>query len=440
MRKWQDYNFVVAQDNTTKYPVLSICAVVGLLLLAPFTTSWLALVAFAICLYRVIRYDAQVFATDYCLLIPLTALMKLSNGTPLSIYLCLIAAIWYLIRDGLRVNATLVLLIVLMNYLLTRMQMDINGFVLLFGQLAVMIVLLPRQDHHSATRALKAFCISLIFSSVYAYTFRNVSWLADITGANSTPMYGTNLRRFCGLNSDPNYYSTVLVIGISVLMKLKDSKAVRSWVFWCAIGIIAVFGVLTYSKSFLLMFIFMVGIYMLWQFLNRKLIKGAIFTILAIVALVLVLSLENSPVAVVLDRLTSAQSLSELTTSRSDIFMLYWKEIAKSWQLFFFGKGIAAEALYRDPHNLYLETIYYVGTIGFGLIVALYIGALRSASRAITQISKQNVIAKYSPLVILLVTYMALQGVFMQIFHAELLLVALTFMVAPQKMERTGDE
>ena len=75
MTKWQDYSLTVADDDTSKYPVLSICAAVVLMLLAPFTTAWLAAGAFAICLYRVIRYDARVFGTDYCILIPISALM-----------------------------------------------------------------------------------------------------------------------------------------------------------------------------------------------------------------------------------------------------------------------------------------------------------------------------------------------------------------------------
>lgn len=437
MTKWQDYSLAVADDDTSKYPVLSICAAVVLMLLTPFTTSWLAAGAFAICLYRVIRYDARVFVTDYCILIPISALMKLGNGTPLAIYLCLIAAIWYFFRGTLKTNATTVLLIILMNYLLMRMPMNINGFVLLFGQMASMIVLLPKQDHHSAARAIKAFCVSLLFSCIYAYAFRNVSGLADLTGASHSPMWGTNLRRFCGLQSDPNYFTTLLLVGMSMLIKLKALGEVRAWLFWIATAVIALFGVLTYSKTFFLMFIFLIGIYVLWQFLNKKLIKGSIFTVLAVVALLLVFSMDNSPVAAVLNRLTSAQNLSDLTTSRSDVFALYFGEITENWVTFLFGKGMAADALYRDPHNIYLEIFYYVGAVGFILIIAVYISAFQSAGRMNAGGPKQHFLAKYSTLAVCLIIYLVLQGIFMQVFHGEMFLVALSFMLIPRNSERT---
>lgn len=184
------------------------------------------------------------------------------------------------------------------------------------------------------------------------------------------------------------------------------------------------------------MFIFLMGIYVLWQFLNKKLIKGAVFTVIAVVALLLVLSMDNSPVATVLNRLTSAQSLSDLTTSRSDVYALYIGEITDNWLTFLFGKGMAADALYRDPHNIYLEIFYYVGLIGLILIIALYFSAFRSASRMTADAPKQHFLAKYSALAVCLITYFVLQGIFMQVFHGEMFLVALSFMLAPQNLER----
>ena len=147
--------------------------------------------------------------------------------------------------------------------------------------------------------------------------------------------------------------------------------------------------------------------------------------------------MDHSPVAAVLNRLTSAQNLSDLTTSRSDVFALYLGEITDNWLSFLVGKGLAADALYRDPHNIYLEIFYYVGAVGFILIIAVYISALQSASRMNAAWAKQHFLARYSTLAVCLIIYLVLQGIFMQVFHGEMFLVALSFMLIPRNTERT---
>lgn len=425
----QVYSLVTAEDDTTKYPMFTMALAVLLLFAAPFTTTWLAAVAFVICVYRVVRYEARVFAVDYCILMPIAALMKLDNGLPLAIYLSLIAGIWYLVRGGFRANAAYVLLLVFLNYLILRMQMNVNSLVLCFGHIFVLLVLIPQQDSESAERAIKAFCISLLVSSVYAYLLRNTSALSEITGAASTPMWGTNLKRFEGLIADPNYYMSMLVGGIALLLKLKDSGRIRNFAFWIQIVGMTFWGILTYSKTFFLMFILLIGVYVIWQYWNKKVLKGMLVTMLAVAALFLIFTMENSPFAVVLNRLTGAQSLSELTTSRTDLYLLYWQEISANWGNFLFGKGMAAEALYRDPHNIYLELGYYIGIVGALLFFALHISILRMTLRMVTDAPKQNFIAKYMVLGTVLIIYFSLQGIFMQIMHAEIFLAFLSILL-----------
>ncbi len=434
----QHVSHTLVGGQTSKYPVLSMAMAVVLMMLAPFTTSWLAAVSFVICLYRVIRYDATVFVVDYSILIPIATLMKLESGVPLSIYLSLIAGIWYFIRGGVKVSASIVVvLLLLLNYLLTRMQMNINDFVLLFGQVFVIVVLISKQNSESAAKAAKAFCISLLISSIYAYLFRNTSALADMTGMSGIAMFGTNLKRFCGLAGDPNYFMTLIIVGIALVLKLRDCSAIGSASFWVQIVGLSFLGVITYSKTFLLMYVLTIGIYVIWQFWNRDLIKGVIFSIFAVVVLLVIMTAENSPFAVIINRLTSAQNLGDLTTGRTRIFVAYWEAITSSLPSIFFGKGMAAEALYRDPHMVYLESVYYLGFVGTVLLMMLYVGVFRMAHQKCASEAKQNLISKYIVLVLVLIAYLSLHGIFSQMFHAELLMAALGLMVTGNKMERT---
>ena len=150
----------------SEYPMLGILFAMLLLYLTPFTTAWLSMGALVIELYRMIRFDAKVFATDYCLLAPLINLTRVTGNVAVILYLFLLAAVWYFVSDKIRSCGTLVVLIVMLNYLVARMQMDISAFVLCFGQMFIIYVLASKQDGESAQRAAKAFCVSLLYEPI----------------------------------------------------------------------------------------------------------------------------------------------------------------------------------------------------------------------------------------------------------------------------------
>ena len=416
--------------------MLSIMVAVALLYLAPFVSTWLAAVSFLICAYRMVRYNARIFAADYCILMPISALAKINGGVSLLIYLCLLAGILYLIRGGFRVNICNLLLLILLNYLLLRMQMNVNDFVLCFGQLFVLCMILPEQDDCSAERAIKMFCGSLILSSSYAFLLRNTYALRGITGTAYGPMWGTNSIRFCGLFADPNYYATFLIVGLALLLKLKDSGRIRGLYFWLGAGGLTFFGIMTYSKMYFLMLILLVSVYVVWQYWNKRLFRGIFFTVAAAVAVIIVLTMEQSPFTVILQRFSNAGNLRQLTTGRSYILSLYVKEITSSFQTVFWGKGLAAEALYRDPHNLYIEIIYYIGVIGLLLLIGVYTAMMYTILRRAARSSRQNVIAKYMVPLSVVVMYLSLHGMFSQHFYAELFLGYLSILLTKKRNKR----
>lgn len=427
--KRQGHILYVSRREKTEYPLLSIVIAVALLYLAPFTTSLLAIPATAICLYRVIQYDARVYAADYCIMAPIIVLSRAGEGVPLLLYLSLFAAIWYFCRRGFRAKAPYVILVLLMNYLFLRMQLDINAMVLCFGQMFTLCVLLPEQDADSAERAVKAFCLNLLISAVYAYTLRNTSAIRQITGAEAVAIWGSSIKRFKGLFEDPNYYMTLLTVGIALVLKLKDSGRIGNRYFICMLGGMTLFGILTYSKTFFLMFILLVGIYVVWQFWNRKVFRGMFLTIAAVVAMILIFTMENSPFAVVLERFRGGKTISDFTTNRSDIYLLYIREITRSLGVFFFGKGLAADGLSFDPHNVYLEITYYIGIIGLILFVAFYASMVGVAERKTRHAPRQNVIAKYEVLLIVLVLFFTLHGMFEPVLYTNMLAAYLSILL-----------
>lgn len=422
-----------ALSREEKYPQWGIILVLALNFLSPFVTNLLVYPAFLICIYRIIRYDEKVFATDYCILQAVSLLFATSGGMSLLVYLCLFAALWHFIRRGIRGEATLVLLVVLLNFLLMRMQFEIGRFVLCFGQLFMLYVLIPQQDSRSATRCARAFCASLLLSSAYALVFRNTSQIVALRGYEVPAFWGSSIMRFYGLFQDPNYYAMLLITSLALLVKLKDCRQV-TWPAFIAGGLLLIVcGVLTYSKTFFVMLILVVFIFLIWQFWNKRILRGILMTLVLVVAGGIILFSEGSPFAVVLSRLTSATNLDDLTTGRSELFMTYFNAIVADPVSLLFGKGLAAGNMGRDPHNLFIEIAYYIGVVGLVLMVVYFGTLVRSVVKSKEMVRKQNFVSKYAVLLVVAVLHITLHGMTSLASYASFFVAAVSLMVTREQ-------
>ena len=424
---------VLTTEYQDKYPVWSILLAMVLILLAPFVSKATSYVALAICAYRVMRYDAKIFATDYALLAPLTNLFTTSGGLTLLIILCLFAAVVYVVRESARGDRSLVLILILLNYLLLRMQGNFNDFVLCFGQILLLWVLLPKQDTRSAERTAKAFCMGLLATSTYALVLRETWQLQNAIGAEAEAIWSTGIMRFHGLIGDPNFYMTMLIVGLAMLMKLKETGRIKSLPFVLLVIGLVTFGVLTYSKTFFLVFVLLGVVYIFWQFRNRKVFWGIALVIAVLICADFLLFSEESPFAVVLTRLLGSEDLNDLTTGRSDVYLEYLEAITKTPLTFLFGYGFAAPGLQNDPHNIYLETTYYCGTVGLVLIVMLFVTLAGVIKRQDIRISKQGLIERYVTVGMVLILYFTLNGMFMVAVYPNIFLAFLSILICPKE-------
>ena len=415
------------------YPVRGIELIAGLLLLSPFFASIPAYAAFAVCLYRLIRYDSKVFCTDFCVLVPLSQLFRTAGGMSLMVYLSLAAIIWFLVRDGIRRDWAFVMLLAVLNYLVLRFQMNITNFLLCFSQLALLWFLMSKQDPISAERSLKAFCICLLFSSVCALLLRNTWQIRALRGAEVPAFFGSSQMRFQGLFSDPNYYMYLLIAALAILIKLYDVKRIRRVWFLIMTVALTVFGILTYSKTFFLMLVVLCAVYIVWQLLKGNYLLGIGLILVIVVSGSFLLFSERSPFAVVLTRLANGSSLSDLTTGRTDLFLLYLNEIFDSPISFLFGKGMMAGNLGMDPHNLYLEIVYYIGVCGL-LLFAAYFGTIMAiASRRSKSLSGKDMIARYLVLLMVFLLNFTLHGMYSVATYAGFLLAFLAMLISGEK-------
>ena len=228
----------------------------------------------------------------------------------------------------------------------------------------------------------------------------------------------------------------LLITAMALLTKLKDSGRIRWLAFLAGILLCAAFGVLTYSKSFFLIFILLVAVYPLWQFWNKRVFRGIFMTAAILIVGSILLFSEGSPFAVVLSRFANAANISDLTTGRTDVFLRYYRAITENIGSIFLGKGLAQGNLGLDPHNLFLEITYYLGVVGLILVVAYYISLIHAID---VNLKKQNIIARYVVLLMVLMFHMTLHGMVIFYTYAAFFMAAVAMLIMPAKAEELPD-
>lgn len=412
-----------------RFPFASLGAALLLIFLSPFVSLLLNYLAFGICLYRVVRYDESTFAVDYCVLSGVSYIFLTTGRVSLFAWLSIVAAIWYIVRDGLVVGAPLILLITIFDYMLVRMGTAISDLVLCFSQLLMLYVLLSRQRRESIVPCALAFCGSVLVSSGYALAFRGSYQLRSLLGSEVAAYWGSSLTRFQGLFRDPNYYMTMLAIAIVLLAVLWVNRYVTARALIAGVGPLVVFGALTYSKTFLVVLALLAVLFigMLAHEGHYGLALGC--ALLVVVGLV---ALSQTVFSVTLYRITSADNLYDLTTGRSELLLEYLREIAGSAEVLLFGKGLSAEILARGAHNLFLEFAYFLGLTGLVLMVFYTASLLRLADRRLGQEENPNGIFRYVALATFVLLFCTLQGMTFSITYTMLYLAILVTEIRPR--------
>lgn len=441
MKVRQQANRLVGKlEGKIEYPCGTMAICLLFIYLSPFTSLYLNYVAFAICLYRIIRYDESVFAVDYCVLAGVSYIFLSTGRVSLLAWLSILAAIWYMIKNGIKQNISFVLLIILLDYMLLRMQGEINTFVLCFSQLMLLYVLTSTQKREWIVPSAQAFCGSVILSSIYGLVFRNASQIRSLLGSETVAYWGSSLTRFQGLFRDPNYYMTMLTIAIALVAMLCINRYISRISFVVNTVCLVYFGALTYSKTFIIVLAISTVIFVIMLFYKKHFLLGIMSIAGIAVASVL---LSNTLFSVTLYRITSTNNLYDLTTGRSELLTEYIEVITGEAHTFFFGAGLSADILEKGTHNLYLEIVYYLGFVGLILIV-LYIASLVHLLSLEVNNNRQNPngVFKYAVLIAFLLLFSSLQGMTFAITYVMLYLSVLAIEIVPNESlhERTSIE
>lgn len=421
-----------ADEQKIKYPVGSMFIILLLIYASPFVSLYLNYLAFFLCIYRVIRYEEAVFTVDYCVLASVSYIFVSTGIVSFFSWLCIVAALWGLIKLGARAIPSFVLLIILLNYMLFRMQGEADTFVLCVSQLILLFVLLSNQKKERTVTicCVKGFCFNVIVSSLYALVFRTSSQINYLLGDEIEAYWKSSLTRFRGLFRDPNYYMTMLVIAIALLAVLYLNRYLSKKKFVVGAGMLMIFGALTYSKTFLIVLVFFSILFVAMLFSGKKYIPG-ILCIFIFFAVGIILS--KSVFAVTVYRIMSTDNLYDLTTGRSELIVEYLHEITKTAERLFFGAGLSADILERGTHNLFLEIVYYYGLTGFGIMMVYIISLIRSVGQGLdNRTGEKSGIFRYTILLVFILLFSTLQGLTFSITYVLLYLSILATIITPK--------
>lgn len=420
-----------AEAQKMEYPVGSMIIVLALIYASPFLSLYLNYLAFLLCIYRIIRYEESVFAVDYCVLASVSYIFVSTGIVSLLSWLSIAAALWWIIKMGVRAVPSFALLVILLNYMLFRMQGEVNTFVLCVSQLILMFVLLTNQRKEGIVYCMRGFCLSVIVSSLYALVFRNTSQISYLLGNEIEAYWKSPFTRFRGLFRDPNYYMTMTAAALALLAVLYLNRYLSQKAFAAGAGILMVFGALTYSKTFLVVLMIFCILFVAMLFSRKRYILGIMCVFIFLIAGII---LSRTVLAVTIYRFTSTDNLYELTTGRSELIAEYLQEITKSAGNLFFGAGLSAEILGRGTHNLFLEIVYYYGLTGFGIMTAYILSLIRLAGQRFEDsMGKRTGILKYTVLLIFLLLFSTLQGLRFSITYVILYLSILATIIMPKK-------
>lgn len=217
-----------------------------------------------------------------------------------------------------------------------------------------------------------SFVTGLLVSSVLGLWKEKIPrFLSMYSDLNYEMINGVRTLRFSGTFNDPNYYSVALILGMLLCIRgliLPERKRRLFSAF--ALAILAGFGVMTYSKSFVLM---LPLVLLVLIFSGQR--KWTLAVLLAAVC-ALIYALDPGGVG---SRMLARFSQQSFATGRVEIWRSYWQGSTDSLLPFLFGHGLDAQ-LTRPAHSLGLEALYAVGLVGTGGWAAAVVVILRSGA------------------------------------------------------------
>jgi len=246
------------------------------------------------------------------------------------------------------------------------------------------------------------FVVSVLLSSILSLFTDKIETLHDLVGKFSSY---DSVRRYTGLDRDPNFYSVSLLVPLATLMNFYLNNNLKWYIFFPLAVSLIVFGLLTLSKSFLLGFVIILILFMILV-LKRNVKKGLIFDGCILVSLILLCIIFYDKIILIFNRFNidsdDTTTINDITTGRLNIWKDYFNYFINNPIDFLFGNGFGERILEKSSHNTIIQGICSVGLIGIIYLTVLFVLFI------IREIKENFNFSNYLPLIIFFILSMAL--------------------------------
>ena len=351
--------------------ILSLASIV--LIFLSLYNSIFGIAAFVLDIYAVFTLKPEKTIILLSSLIPWAYIYKISI-LPTSLFSILVfATALRFLHEIKKINTYFIVLlgIFVLNVVL-HFSMNDKSILLMFIKLIVNLFLLYEiciiHKSENFTAVLVFFVFSVLLSSIVAISIPNRELFANRIRQEGT-FVEFQYERFKGLQNDPNYYNSSLIICLLFLCYLFIQRKARLSFFVLSFACIY-FGVLTYSKSFFIMLLMWIGV-VIYYSLSKKRYSLSLFLLgIGIVGIELLFSGRIQTITILLSRFSDS---SDVTTGRVDTWKMFIQHFTENPTVLLFGNGFESIVLnLHASHNSYIDMIYYFGFAGsiiFALIV-----------------------------------------------------------------------
>lgn len=325
--------------------------------------------------------------------LPWSPLMKLRPGTTSVYTLAIIAVLLMLLLKNVKrfsighvFPAALLFALTVVVQTVTDASMDAS-FILFFAcMLLFPLAANERGKGYDFYILVVFFSVGIITSAISAQQlviFPTISRYIVVIEYNQ-------LTRLSGYYGDPNFYAAHITAAIAgcVVLFFNEIGIKKKIVLGVLFALLVYCGLLSVSKSFALIFICMLLLWVIEILFKKGRISSKLTMILALaVGGVYILSsiVFTDLLDMMIERFAGNGTISDFTTKRSELWVSYLRAFEEEPFVLFFGKGYTDELVNgRGSHNVVLQSVYQFGLVGSVLLLAWLYHYLKNALRGIS--------------------------------------------------------
>ncbi len=253
---------------------------------------------------------------------------------------------------------------------------NVNGILgILVNYLTCALALMFFSDSDSIKKWMWLFVVGMLVQSIVAFwaldSFGQVGeYLRTLRNYSVITSSGV-VSRFAGFESDPNYFSVEVLVALCglIIYMTYEKKLLLST---STIGFLALVGLMTLSKMYLLCLCILVLITIVTVFKYKVSSGFIILAAFGVVAAIIWKIFGAELLSGFNARIEDIDNISGLTTGRTDNWIAYINEIFGNFKVFVFGAGYGSGFVDgKAAHNGFLSLFYFWGLIGSTLFFNL---------------------------------------------------------------------